>query len=223
MSDSLALHSGEYVERFSRKPLDRIRTLVSLMDIPEAANLADFACGNGMLAHVLPDRVAAYHGVDFSPDFIAAARDWAGRSGLQNCTFHCADIVEFCAGHANEFDVAATFDFSEHIDDATAIAVYGAIRTSLRPGGALYLHTPNRDFFVERAKEIGIIPQFPEHIAVRNASEMVAVLKRAGFSEDKLRVRHIAHYNILAWLHPLGKLPVIGKFFQARLWIEARA
>lgn len=223
MSDSLALHSGDYVERYNRKPLDRVRNLAALMKLPANASLADFACGNGMLAQVMGQRQGTYVGVDFSPEFIASARDWATRNRLDGCTFECADIVEFCGRHPSSFDAAATLDFSEHIDDADAVAIYRAIHGTLRPGGVLYLHTPNRDFLLERAKQAGIIPQFPEHIAVRNAAETIAILVDAGFTPEAIKVRHIAHYNILAALHPLSKLPWIGKYLQARLWIEARA
>jgi 2-polyprenyl-3-methyl-5-hydroxy-6-metoxy-1,4-benzoquinol methylase len=223
MTDAVALHSGEYVERYNAKPLDRVRNLAARMELPPGTRIADFACGNGMLAQVLGNRDVCYVGVDFSPDFIASARDWAARSGLANCSFECADIIAFCAPRSQAFDAAATLDFSEHIDDEAAVAIYAAIRKSLKPGGILYLHSPNRDFFLERAKQVGIIPQFPEHIAVRNTAEMTAILEQAGFAQSDITVRQIAHYNVLAVLHPLAKLPWIGKFLAARLWIEARA
>lgn len=223
MSDSLALHSGAYVERYNRKPLDRVRNLAALMNLPPNARVADFACGNGMLAQVLGQRQGTYVGVDFSPEFIASARDWAARNGLGGCSFECADIVEFSGRNPTSFDAAATLDFSEHVADSDAIAIYRAIRSTLRPGGVLYLHTPNRDFLLERAKQAGIIPQFAEHIAVRNAAETIAILVGAGFAHEAIKVCHIAHYNILALLHPFSRLPWIGKYFQARLWIEARA
>lgn len=222
-NDSLALHSGDYVERYKRKSLDRMRNLAELMAVPDDAEIADFACGNGMLLQVLGDRSGAYHGIDFSADFVVSAREWAEESGLNNGFFHCADIVDFSEQHPQAFDLATTMDFSEHVDDPSALRIYSAIRQSLKRGGKLYLHTPNLDFFLERAKDSGVLRQFPEHIAVRSAEGMVDLLVRAGFAREAIKVRYIAHYNILKLVHPLSYLPGIGKYFRARLWVEAEA
>ena len=221
LTESVALHSGDYVERYNNKPLDRVRALARRINLPDHAELADFACGNGMLLQTVGDRTGTYHGIDFSEDFITSAEEWARRTGLTNCKFHCEDIISFCADHPLRFDVATTLDFSEHVDDALAVSIYTAIRTTLRSGGKLYLHTPNLEFIMERAKEIGVLKQFPEHIAVRNGEGVRDILIQSGFAADKIKVETIAHYNILKVLNPLGKLPLIGKYFQARLWIEA--
>lgn len=218
---SVALHSGDYVERYNRKPLDRVHALARRIELDDKAELVDFACGNGMLLQIVGDRAGTYHGVDFSDDFIASAREGARAKGFNNYQFYCDDIINFCADHPAQFDVATTLDFSEHIDDTLAVSIYSAIRSSLRQGGKLYLHTPNLDFFMERAKYMGLLKQFPEHIAVRNGEGTKDILIQAGFNESKIKVEIIAHYNILKVLHPLGKLPLIGKYFQARLWIEA--
>lgn len=222
MSDSIDLHSGDYVARYNAKPIDRVAALARRMTLAPQARLADFACGNGMLLHALGPRPGSYDGVDFSPDFIASANDWAKREHCANYRFHCDDIVAFCERHPASFDAAATLDFSEHVEDAAAVPIYAAIRQALAPGGTLYLHTPNGDFFMERAKDRGILPQFPEHIAVRNGAETVEMLVRAGFPRSGIRLSSIAHYNVLEWLHPLARLPLIGKWFEARLWIEAQ-
>lgn len=112
-------------------------------------------------------------------------------------------------------------DLVQRIDDKMAIRICSAIRSSLRPDGKLYLHTPNLDFFLERAKDIGVLKQFSEHIAVRNGEGTIDVLIESDFSADQIKVETIAHYGILKVLHPLGKLPVVGKYFQSRLGIEA--
>lgn len=222
MNDSVALHSGDYVERYNAKPLDRVRGLARRMRLAPGARLADFACGNGMLLHALGAREGSYDGVDFSPDFITSGDAWAARAGCKDYRFHCADIIDFCTRRPAQFDAAATLDFSEHVEDDLAVPIYAAIRQSLALGGKLYLHTPNGNFFMERAKDKGLLRQFPEHIAVRNGTQTVELLVKAGFPRDGIRLTHIAHYNVLKWLHPLSNLPLIGHWFQARLWIEAQ-
>lgn len=222
MSDAIALHSGDYVERYNAKPIDRVESLARRMKLAPDARLADFACGNGMLLHALGPRPGSYDGVDFSPDFIASAKAWAERESCANYRFHCDDIMAFCQRHPAAFDAAATLDFSEHVTDDIAVPIYAAIRQALAPGGTLYLHTPNGDFFLERAKDRGVLPQFPEHVAVRSGPETVELLVKAGFPREGIRLRYIAHYNVLKWLHPLSRLPLIGKWLRARLWIEAQ-
>jgi hypothetical protein len=68
-----------------------------------------------------------------------------------------------------------------------------------------------------------VLPQFPEHIAVRSDRQMVDLLAEAGFRRDAIKVRYIPHYNFLRIVHPLSYLPAIGRHFRARLWIEAVA
>ena len=166
-----------------------------------------------MLLHAMP-AYGTYDGVDFSADFIAAAEDLA--EGKERYSFHCQDIVAYCGEHRGEFDIAATLDFSEHIDDETFVRIYSAIRRSLKPGGRLYLHTPNLAFFMEQLKDKGVLRQFPEHIAVRDADQNVDLLRQCGFRQ--IDVEKIAHYNVLRYLHPLSS---ISDVFAARLWIGA--
>ncbi len=220
---SIDLHSGEYVERYKAKPISRVRNLVPLMKLTRETRIADFACGNGMLLQAIGDNFQSYDGVDFSPEFVVAANEWAEETGRDRYAFHCCDIRDFCAEHQQTFDVATTLDFSEHIDDALAIEIYTAIRTSLRPGGRVYLHTPNLDFFMERARQIGFVAPFPEHIAVRNGPDTAALLVEAGFAPEAISVQIVPHYNIWRRLHPLSGLPLIGRLFAARLWITAVA
>lgn len=216
------LHSGAYVEMYEKKPISRIERLVPFLNLKGTEELVDFACGNGMLLPLIHNHVAHYYGVDFSEDFIRAAKQRAAKYSIENCSFHCEDIVKFCDAHTGRFDIATAFDFSEHIDDNDFMRIFPAIRRSLKTGGRLFLHTPNLDFFIEQLKNRGIMKQFPEHIAVRTPSENVALLERSGFARTRIAVTGIAHYESLRLLHPLRHLPLVGKFFVARLFIECR-
>jgi SAM-dependent methyltransferase len=192
------------------------------MRLTGESRIADFACGNGMLLQAIGNTFGSYDGIDFSPDFVAAANEWAQRTHRDRYRFHCCDIRDFCARHQRNFDVAATLDFSEHVKDGLAVEIYSAIRQSLCSGGRLYLHTPNLEFFMERARQVGILPAFPEHVAVRSGTQMVRLLVQAGFVRDSISIQIIPHYNVLKWLHPLSKIPLVGGFFSARLWLEAK-
>lgn len=212
--DAVELHSGEYVERYNLKTMDRIEALAKRMGVRDTDKVADFGCGNGMLLRALGSRTGSYDGVDFSADMIASANERS--KGLKNFEFHRQDIVSFCLDHPATFDVAATLDFSEHIDDAQFVEIYTAIGKSLKPTGKLFLHTPNLAFFMERLKAKGLLKQFPEHIAVRDAEQNTKLLKQCGFGSVK--VERIAHYNILKVVYPLSRF---SEMFAARLWITA--
>lgn len=220
---SKELHSGEYVEQYERKPVSRIARLVPAMNLTPDTELADYACGNAMLLGEVHNRVRHYVGIDFSQDFIAAATRKAQAIGANNCEFHCEDIVSFGNSHQDRFDVATALDFTEHVADDDLIPILASIRCSLKPDGRLYLHTPNLDFFMERMRDSGfILKQRPEHIAVRSVEQNVDVLVHAGFSRDDITVKLIAHYNILRLIDPLKHLPLLGKYFEARIFIECR-
>jgi 2-polyprenyl-6-hydroxyphenyl methylase/3-demethylubiquinone-9 3-methyltransferase len=218
-ASSKALHSGAYVDMYERKPLSRLERLLPLMDLRDDQVLADFACGNAMLWEIVHGKVAEYHGVDFSEDFIDAARRREGRIGAPGCNLYCDDIIAFCAANPARFDVATALDFSEHVGDQEFVAIFSAIHASLKPGGRLFLHTPNLSFFLERLKDWGVTPQFPEHIAVRTAGANRELLQRSGFRSDQISVRMIPHYNVLKLLHPLRQLPIVGGWFEARQFI----
>jgi 2-polyprenyl-6-hydroxyphenyl methylase/3-demethylubiquinone-9 3-methyltransferase len=217
------LHGNEYVERFNleQSPL-RLDRLNSLIALSKDMLVCDFGCGNGMLMEYLCPRVAEYQGVDFSENFIVSAKARKQSLGFSNATFFCEDINQFCASRECQFDAAFAMDFSEHVHDDDWIRILVSIRSTLKPGGILYLHTPNARFLIEIMKEREfLLRQFPEHVAVRDAEHNVALLVQAGFVS--VNVSELPHYNILKLLHPLSFIPIVGKYFEARLFIQAVA
>jgi hypothetical protein len=66
-----------------------------------------------------------------------------------------------------------------------------------------------------------ILRQSPEHVAVRDLAENVRLLRAAGF--DVRTTRAVRHYNVLRHIHVLRHLPAVGRWFEARLFIEAVA
>lgn len=215
------LHSGEYVASYEKKPLKRLSRLKKFLDLKKDYLVVDFACGNAMLLEVLQDSIKEYHGVDFSSDMIAAAKKRAEKLSFQNAYFYLEDIINFSENNKAKFDAAFAIDFSEHVDDKTWIEILRAIKCTLKPRGLLYLHTPNKNYFLEILKEIGVLPQFPEHIAVRTPEHNLQMLIDSGFVSVNLK--YLSHYE---WRQKpfafLGMLPGIGKYFKARLLIMAK-
>jgi cyclopropane fatty-acyl-phospholipid synthase-like methyltransferase len=218
-----ALHGENYVKKFQRvQSVARIANVLKRIPLASDMHVADFACGDGMLLEAIAPQVRHYTGVDFSAPFIAAAAQRQARLGVQNATFVCGSIQDFAADHVAAFDAGFALDFSEHVYDRDWLPILQAMRASLKPGGRLFLHTPNGAFIPEAMKRHGfILKQFPEHIAVRTLARNAETVEQAGFSI--VRKELIPHYNALRLVHPLSKLPLVGGWFGARVFIEAAA
>ena len=221
VDDRRKLHSGVYVEQsLMTEGSGRLERLIPLMSLPQGAIVADFGCGPGFTLDLIKSRIGHYYGVDFSEELVRVARERADAAGIRNATFVASSIAEFAMAHAAELDVALAMDVSEHVPDDEWRDALRSIRRALKPGGVLYLHTPNADFFLEMMKERNFIfRQFPVHIAVRDTADNTALLVDAGF--EIRRVDLLPHYNVLRYLHPLSALPIVGKYLAARIFIRA--
>lgn len=220
LAELKAMHGKDYVSTYENKPIGRLKRLEKFLDLKRGATVVDFACGNAMLLELVGSSAGEYHGVDFSPEMIAAARRRAARLGCERAHFHETDIGKFSEQNPERFDAAFAMDFSEHVYDEDWLEILKSIRRTLKPGGTLYLHTPNANYFIEVLKDKGILKQFPEHIAVRNAEQNVSLLVTAGFRD--IDVHLLSHYE---WRQKpfalLGYIPGIGKYFKARIFIRA--
>ena len=213
-----AIYDQRYVDIYDPHAVDRIRRMLPLFPLSNDARVADFGCGNGVLLEIISSRVGEYVGVDFSEPFVRAAERRRDASGLTNGTFACADIVEFCQRHRNQFDSAFALDFSEHLYDDQFVPIFRAIHDALKPGAPLYVHTPNAEYFLERLHVWGVLGQVEGHVGVRTASQHRELLARSGFA--RVDVRYLPHYLYLAsTLHWLGALPIVGRHFRARLFL----
>jgi 2-polyprenyl-3-methyl-5-hydroxy-6-metoxy-1,4-benzoquinol methylase len=216
-----AIYDQGYVDEYDPHAVQRIGRLVPLFGLSGTERVADFGCGNGTLLELVSDRVAQYHGVDFSDAFVHEARRRQAARGFRHATYHCGDIVAFCADHPEQFDVAFAIDFIEHIYDDQLLRIGAAIRGALKPGGVCYVHTPNGEYFMERFRRWGILHQIEGHVGVRDAAQYERLLADCGFSE--VRVQYLSHYlRVAGTLHGLGALPIIGRHFRARLFLTCR-
>jgi len=220
-TDLVDLYGEEYVRNFEvNQSRERLRRLLPLIRHNQQSKVADYACGSGMMLEHLATRVKEYVGVDFSQQFIEAANRNKERLHYTNAKFLCMRIEDFCTDYPAYFDIALALDVSEHIPDDDWIATLVGIRNSLQPHGKLYVHTPNGEFFLEIMKSSNfIIKQFKEHIAVRTLRHNIEILNKAGFT--KVEPTFLPHYNLLRYVHPMSFLPMIGKYFQARIFITA--
>lgn len=217
----LAIYDQHYVDIYDPHAVQRMRRLLPLIDLTGRDVVADFGCGNGILLELIASRVREYVGVDFSEPFVRAAEQRRIARGIQNGRFVQQDIVAFCAAHQHAFDAAFAIDFSEHLYDDQFLTIFSAIRRALKPGGSLYIHTPNAEYFMERFKASGVLTQVEGHVGVRDARAHQLLLAQCGFTD--VEVRYLAHYLTFASrLHVLGALPLVGSLFRARLFLRCR-
>ena len=216
-----AIYDRTYAESYDPDALLRMRRLVPHLAVDETMVVADFACGDGAWAEVVGPLVARYVGVDFSAAFVEVANRRRVEGGWTRAEFHLSSIEAFCAARPDTFDAGFALDFSEHVYDDQFVDLFRAIHGSLRPGAALYLHTPNRAYVLERLRASGWMNPIEGHVAVRTADHNEALLRTAGFSE--VRTTYLAHYLPLpASFHGLRHLPWVGDAFRARLFQVAR-
>jgi 2-polyprenyl-6-hydroxyphenyl methylase/3-demethylubiquinone-9 3-methyltransferase len=216
-----AIYDQDYVDQYDPHAVQRMRRMLPFFGLSGREVVADFGCGNGVLLELIGPHVRDYVGVDFSEAFVRAAERRRDALHIRNATFQCSDIVAFCAEHPNQFDAAFALDFAEHIYDDQFLRIFSAIHGALKPGAALFLHTPNGEYFIERLRERGILERIEGHVAVRDAGRNEALLTQCGFTN--VRVRYLAHYlRAAAAFHGLGALPVIGRHFRARLFLSCQ-
>ncbi len=218
----LELHSGKYVKNYSKEnSKKRMKRLLPLMNLNKHDIVADFGCGSSVLLSLIYNKVRYYYGLDFNPEFILIANELLKLKHIKNAEFHCADIVKFCEReeYNSQFNKVFALDLSEHIYDETFKNIALSAYKILKPRGRFYLHTPNLRFILEILKKYGILKQFLEHVAVRDAKQYKELLSMAGFNE--IKVKYLPHWHpILRYFHIFSCFPLIGDLFKARLWIE---
>ncbi len=104
----------------------------------------EIGCGLGGFACWLarhPARPAEVVAADFSPTAVGKAAALATREGVTGARFVVADILRLDQFAPGEFDTVFSCETIEHVPDPPA-AVRQLARV-LRPGGRLYLTTPN--------------------------------------------------------------------------------
>jgi SAM-dependent methyltransferase len=218
-----ALHGAAYAATFeAQQDPTRVAGLLARVVFHPGAEVLDVGCGNGLALSFLSGRgIGRYTGVDFSDELLGLARSRAEHNPELAARFLRATSTAGLAQLGEAWaDVALALDVSEHVYDDEWLTTCREVRAALKPGGQFVLHTPNLDFFVERMKARDfLLKQFPEHIAVRDAEHNIALLRKAGF--ERVEVEIIPHYNVLRHVHPLSRLPVVGRLFGARLFIVA--
>ncbi|MBK9034485.1 MAG: class I SAM-dependent methyltransferase [Myxococcales bacterium] len=157
-------------------------------EVPLAGrSVLDFGCGPG---HLFRHMVKAaptmkYFGMDFSAGSIEQLeRQWGTHAQFSGG----AAIDGFPITLDRQFDVIVCCEVIEHLDDPTLEHVCELFARVLRPGGTLYLTTPNDEDMSRNTTmcpDCGATFHRWQHMRTWNARSLVAQLARHGFTDHR--------------------------------------
>ncbi|NMF88458.1 class I SAM-dependent methyltransferase [Aromatoleum petrolei] len=151
--------------------------------------LLDVGCGNGQFLSMAREMGWNAEGVDFDECAVNAARS----AGLQVRL----GGIELFDGERERYDVITLSHVIEHIHDP--IDLLGRIHRLLKPGGILWLETPNLSSAGHRLygpNWRGLEP--PRHLVLFNATSLCSVLYKAGFSHISQKFPGLVLYSVFA-------------------------
>ncbi|MEO8053633.1 MAG: class I SAM-dependent methyltransferase [Acidobacteriota bacterium] len=177
-----ALTEGFVVQRFWH----RLKTITIERVAPPEPEMAvlDLGCGSGVVADWLAARARAVDAVDANPRAVEYARKTFARGNL---TFHLAsaDALPF---PAESFDRVYVLEFIEHLYGGQLASLFASLRTLLRPGGTVFLTTPNYRSpwpLLEGAMDrLGLAPHMEgeQHVSHPTPRLLASLAEESGFA-----------------------------------------
>jgi len=153
--------------------MDRYRPGMSLLDV---------GCGSGDFLKIAQDIGWRVEGLDLDEQAVSVAR------GL-GVTAHAGDLASLDGSLSGPFDVITMNHVIEHVYDPRRDLE--RVHELLKPGGLLFLETPNIDALNLRRFGIhwrGL--EAPRHLTLFNPQSLKVLLREIGFDRIKVR-RHI--------------------------------
>lgn len=141
-----AIAAGFWDPEGEFRPLHLVNP-VRLQFIAERATLAhqrvlDVGCGGGLLAEALARAGARVTAIDLAPGMIEVARLHALDASLA-IDYRLAAAEELAVAEAGAFDVVTCMEMLEHVPEPEGMVA--TLARALRPGGALFVSTLNRN------------------------------------------------------------------------------
>lgn len=209
---------GKYAEERGRPFAD----LLGRVRADEPRTVVDLGCGPGTLTVTLLERwpSATVHGVDSSPQMIAAAEELRTDPAVaERLTFEVADLHDW-SPEPESVDVIVTNATLQWIPDQLEL-LPGFVR-ALRPGGWLAIQIPGNGDAPSHAilRELAGRPPYAQHAAERSLrpdvpgpAEYVEALSPLGCTVDAWETTYfhlLAGENaVLEWVKGTGARPVL--------------
>lgn len=192
MEDALYDSEDENRRRTFRKDLARIAQ--SLPKEKSDISLLDIGCATGLFLVEAKERGWRIAGIDVSSWAIGRARE----RGIQN--LHEGTAFSYPANPAS-FDVITLLDTIEHDPDPAALLE--RVQMLLKPGGLLYITTPDIGGITARIFGARWWGMNPLHLTYFSRAPMKLLLERHGF--DVLSIRaYRRSFTLGYWAHRLA-------------------
>ncbi len=139
-----------------------------LVKLCTGLTVMDIGCGAGIGTNILSTEAYAAWGVDVFPKSVSFANQMFGVR--PNLRFDEMDICNLPPREFSKFNVVVMIDVLEHIEDyQTAL---DNVKTFLRPGGVVYVSTPNRNALPDASEH----PHNPFHVREWTPGEFYDIL-----------------------------------------------
>ena len=170
----------------AEKWMHQSRYLLAASRLQSAAHAAatplqvlDIACGLGYGSKILAQKLdARLTSLDIDQEALDYAHQYHGDPRI---THRLSSITQIEAEDAS-FDAAVCYETIEHVNHENALAALGELHRVLKPGGALFISTPNR-YFTFLLQQMGM--KNPFHFYEFRPEELAAALRAQDF-----QVRH---------------------------------
>jgi 2-polyprenyl-6-hydroxyphenyl methylase/3-demethylubiquinone-9 3-methyltransferase len=138
------------------------------------SRVLDVGCGGGLLAEALARAGARVTAIDLAPAMIEVARLHAAESALA-VDYRLSSAEEAAAAEPAGFDVVTCMEMLEHVPEPAAMTA--TLAQLLRPGGALFVSTINRNL---RSFLVAIVgAEYVLHLVPRGTHEYERLIRPA--------------------------------------------
>ncbi len=171
--------------------------------------ILDVGCGQGDFLLSARKRGWEVFGTEYSPAAVKLCRD-EGLSVLEG-------PLSLDAFHGLDFDLVTSFEVFEHINNGAK--EISTIASKLRPGGLLYLTTPNFNALLRHLEKQDFkMIAYPEHITFYTPTSIVALARQAGLSVHRVATTGLAPGRLKAALWHRGKRQAGDAVHTSQAW-----